>query len=377
MAYTVFHLFTLNFSLLPFFTSVKISGIMSNDLKDKTLNELEQITNGLGQKKYLAKYIFQFIHAEDVTDILKITPLSKAFRAKLIENDYHISQLNILNKLTDKDGTIKYVFGLDDGNRIETVLLLDGKRRTLCVSTQAGCKMGCVFCATGKIKFQRNLSAGEIIDQVNIVQKDSAIISNIVYMGMGEPLENYDAVVKSVQILNDPAGRNIGIRHITVSTCGLAPAIKKLAYEDKNPRLAISLNAPTDELRNSLMPINKKYPLTKLLDAVKAYQFKVKERVTFEYVMIKGINDSLLHAGQLVKLLRGIKCNVNLIEYNPHGDCKFKGSDREKMSRFAQVIEEAGIENTIRLKKGSSICAACGQLGANLNNISNTGEHTE
>ena len=350
---------------------------MSNDLKDKTVKELEQIITGLGQKKYLAKYIFQFIHTEDVTDISQITPLSKAFREQLIENDYHISQLNILNKLTDKDGTIKYVFGLAGDTRIETVLLLDGKRRTLCVSTQAGCKMGCEFCATGKIKFRRNLSAGEIIDQVYRVQKDSAIISNIVYMGMGEPLENYDAVVKSVQILNNPAGKNIGIRHITVSTCGLVPAIKKLAYEEIRPRLAISLNAPTDDLRTRLMPINKKYPIAKLLDAVRTYQFKAKERVTFEFVMIKGINDSLLHAGQLVKLLRGIKCNVNLIEYNPHPGCKFKGSGMEKISRFAEVIEEAGIENTIRLKKGSSICAACGQLGANLNNVSSTGDNVQ
>jgi 23S rRNA (adenine2503-C2)-methyltransferase len=356
------------------FTSVKLSETMSNDLKNKTLKELEQIIAGLSQKKYLAKYIFQFIHVENAAEISQITPLSKAFRAKLIENEYHISQLNILNKLTDKDGTIKYVFGLDDGNRIETVLLLDGRRRTLCVSTQAGCKMGCVFCATGRIKFRRNLSAGEIVDQIYSVQKDSGRISNIVYMGMGEPLENYDAVVKSVQILNDPAGRNIGIRHITVSTCGLVPAIKKLAYEEIRPRLAISLNAPTDELRTSLMPINKKYPLTKLLDTVRAYQFKAKERVTFEYVLIKSINDSLLHAGQLVKLLRPIKCNVNLIEYNPHGGCKYKGSGMEKISRFAEVLEEAGIENTIRLKKGSDICAACGQLGANLNNVSSTGE---
>ena len=355
--------------------SVKLMKIMSNDLKDKMLNELEQITTGLVQKKYLAKYIFQFIHAENVTEISKITPLSKAFREKLIENDYHISQLNILNKLNDKDGTVKYVFALEDGNRIETVLLLDGKRRTLCVSTQAGCKMGCVFCATGRIKFRRNLSTGEIVDQVYCVQKDPAKISNIVYMGMGEPLENYDAVVKSVQILNDPAGKNIGIRHITVSTCGLAPAIKKLAYEDIRPRLAISLNAPTDELRSRLMPINKKYPLKKLLDAVRIYQLKVRERVTFEYVLIKGINDSLLHAGQLVKLLRSVKCNVNLIEYNPHPGCKYKGSGLEKMSRFAEVLEQAGIENTIRLKKGSSICAACGQLGANLNNVPNTGKN--
>lgn len=348
---------------------------MSNDLKDKTLGELEQIIAGLGHKqKYLAGYIFHFIHTEDAADILEITPLSKALREKLIEHGFFISRLKVINKLTDKDGTVKYVFGLGDGHRIETVLLLDGKRKTLCVSTQAGCKMGCVFCATGKVKFRRNLTAGEIVDQVYIVQKDAAKISNIVYMGMGEPLDNYDAVVKSVKILNDPAGPNIGIRHITVSTCGIAPAIKKLAHEHLHPRLAISLNAPTDDLRTRLMPINTKYPIAKLLDAVKTYQLKLKDRVTFEFVLIKGINDSVLHAQQLVKLLRGIKCNVNLIEYNPHAGCKYKGSGRQKMSRFAQVIEEAGIENTIRLKKGSSICAACGQLGANLNNISSTGD---
>lgn len=347
---------------------------MSNDLKDKTLSEIEQIIAGLGQKKkYLAEYIFHFIHAKDTTDILQITPLSKAIREKLIEQSYYISRLEVINKLTDKDGTVKYVFAMEDGSRIETVLLLDDKRRTLCVSTQVGCKMGCVFCATGKIKFRRNLSAGEIVDQVYIVQKDVTKISNIVYMGMGEPLDNYDAVVKSVKILNDPAGPNIGIRHITISTCGIAPAIKKLAYEHLHPRLAISLNAATDDLRNRLMPVNKKYPLKKLLDAVKKYQLKLKDRVTFEYVLIKGINDLVSDARQLVKLLRGIKCNVNLIEYNPHPGCKYKGSGMEKMSRFAEVLKEAGIENTIRLKKGSSICAACGQLGANLDNLSVSG----
>lgn len=349
---------------------------MSNDLKDKTLSELEQLIAGLGLKeKYLAGYIFHFIHAENATEISQITPLRKAFREKLIEQDYYICRLSVLNKLIDKDGTLKYVFATEDGSRVETVLLLDGKRKTLCVSTQAGCKMSCLFCATGKVKFRRNLTAGEIVDQIYIIRQDAAKISNIVYMGMGEPLENYDAVVKSVKILNDPAGSNIGIRHITVSTCGIVPAIKKLAYEHLHPRLAISLNAPTDDLRTRLMPINTKYPIAKLLDAVKTYQLKLKERVTFEYVMIKGINDSVLHARQLVKMLRGLKCNVNLIEYNPHPGCKYKGSSREKMLRFAEVIEEAGIENTIRLKKGSSICAACGQLGANLNNISSTGDN--
>ncbi|MBN1804734.1 MAG: 23S rRNA (adenine(2503)-C(2))-methyltransferase RlmN [Sedimentisphaerales bacterium] len=340
---------------------------MNIDLKDKTLSELQQlIAEFAPDKKYLAGYIFHFIHAEDTTDIQNITPLSKAIREKLIEQGCYISQLTTLNKLTDKDRTTKYVFELTDSCRIETVLLFDGKRKTLCVSTQAGCKMGCEFCATGKIKFQRNLSAGEIVDQINIVQADTGRISNIVFMGMGEPLENYDNVVRAVEILNNPKGKNIGIRHITVSTCGIIPAIKKLTDEDLHPRLAISLNAPTDDLRNRLMPINKKYPIAKLLDAVRTYQLKTKDRVTFEYVLIKGVNDSQLHAGQLVKLLRPVKCNVNLIEYNPHAGCKFEGSTRKDMSRFAKVVREAGIENTIRLKKGSNICAACGQLGATL-----------
>jgi 23S rRNA (adenine2503-C2)-methyltransferase len=340
---------------------------MSIDLKDKTLGELEQIIAEVAaNKNYLAGYIFHFIHAENTTDIHNITPLSKALREQLIEDGFYISQLATLNKLTDKDGTVKYVFGLSDSGRIETVLLHDGKRKTLCVSTQAGCKMGCEFCATGKIKFLKDLTAGEIVDQVNIVQMDAGRISNIVFMGMGEPLENYDNVVRSVRILNNPKGKNIGIRHITVSTCGIVPAINKLTNEDLHPRLAISLNAATDDLRNRIMPINKKYPIAKLLDAVKTYQRKVKDRVTFEYVLIKGVNDSVLQAKQLVKILRSIKCNVNLIEYNTHASCKFKGSSREQMSRFAKVIEEAGIENTIRLKKGSNICAACGQLGATL-----------
>jgi 23S rRNA (adenine2503-C2)-methyltransferase len=337
---------------------------MSEDLKDKILGELEKIVVGMGQKKYLAEYIFHFIHAKDAADISQITPLSKTFREQLVQQGYYISRLKMLNKLIDKDGTAKYVFGTDDGSRIETVLLLDGERKTLCVSTQVGCAMGCVFCATGKIEFQRNLSAGEIVDQVNIVQKDNGRISNVVFMGMGEPLVNYEAVIKSVRILNHPAGKNIGIRHLTISTCGIVPGIKKLADEDIHPRLAISLNAPTDDLRSDLMPINTKYEIAKILDAVKMYQQRLKERVTFEYVMIKDINDSTAHAKRLVKLLRPIKCNVNLIEYNPHPACKYKGSSREKMSRFAEVIEGAGIETTIRLKKGDRIFAACGQLGA-------------
>jgi 23S rRNA (adenine2503-C2)-methyltransferase len=337
---------------------------MSRDLKDKTPGELEQIVESLGGKKYLAGYIFHFIHTKDVEEISEITPLSKFFRGQLAGQGYFISRLSILTKLIDKNATAKYAFALGDGGRIETVLLLDGTRRTLCVSTQVGCAMNCAFCATGKLRFQRNLTAAEIVDQVNTVQKDAGRISNVVYMGMGEPLANYTAVVKSVGILNHPKGKNIGVRHITVSTCGLAPEIRKLASENVHPRLAVSLNAPSDELRTKLMPINAKYPMAELLKAVRFYQGRTRQRVTFEYVLIKGLNDSTGHAKMLVKLLAGLACNVNLIAHNPFPSCKYAASGRVRIREFAAVLDDAGIETTVRFRMGRNIKAACGQLGA-------------
>jgi 23S rRNA (adenine2503-C2)-methyltransferase len=337
---------------------------MNGDLKDKTLVEIEQIASAMGQKRYAAGYIFSFVHSKGCEDVSQISPLSKAFRSDLAGQGYFISRLDIVKKLTDADGTVKYTFGLADGGRIESVLLFDGRRKTLCVSTQAGCAMDCAFCATAKVKLRRNLTAGEIVDQVYAVQRDRHRVSNVVYMGMGEPLQNYEAVLKSVRILNHPAGANIGIRHLTISTCGIAPAIKMLADEDLHPRLAISLNAPTDNLRTRLMPVNKRYPIADVLAAVKAYQLKVKDRVTFEYVMIKGHNDDAAHARLLAKLLSKFKCNVNLIEYNPHRGCEFTGSSTEKLERFAEILEESGIETTIRFRMGRGISAACGQLGA-------------
>jgi len=339
---------------------------VDKDLKNKTLGELESISEDFGQKKYSAKYIFTFIHCKDAVDVSAISPLSKSFRAKLAEEGYYISHLNTVQTFTDPDGTIKYLFELSDGNRIETVLLFDGKRKTLCVSVQAGCSMNCVFCATAKLRFQRNLTTAEIVDQVNIIQKDRGKINNVVYMGMGEPLQNYDAVLKSVRILNHPEGKNIGLCHLTISTCGDAEGIRKLASEDICPRLAISLNAPTDVLRTKLMAIDKKYPIAKLLAATKYYQLKTGCRVTFEYVLIKGLNDSKLHAQMLAKLVHQVKRNVNLIEYNPHLHCPFTASSRQAIERFRRVLEDAGIETTIRFKKGCKIKAACGQLGAEL-----------
>jgi 23S rRNA (adenine2503-C2)-methyltransferase len=334
------------------------------DLKGKTSEELARIVTGLGGKPYLAKYIFSFLHAKHAGAIAEITPLSKAFRAKLGEQGYWVSQLRTLESLSDPDGSTKFLFELGDGERIESVLLLDASRRTLCVSTQVGCDMGCAFCATGRIKLRRSLTAGEIVDEVNQVEAAVGKINNVVYMGMGEPLENYDAVLKSVRILNHSAGKNIGIRHITISTCGLAPAIRKLAGEEIRPRLAISLNAPSDALRSRIMPISRTYPLAELLGAVRVYQDKTGQRVTFEYVMIDKLNDSTGHAKLLIKLLRGIPCNVNLIEHNPFPGCRLVGTRRDRIAQFATVLKDAGLETVTRFKLGRHIKAACGQLQA-------------
>lgn len=365
---------------------------MSKDLKDMTLEELERVVVGLGQKKYLAGYLFKFIHAQGGRDLAAVSTLSKAFRAQLVEQGHFISQAKVVDYLTDPDGSAKFLFELADGERIESVLLPDEDRTTLCVSTQVGCQMGCAFCATARIPFRRNLTAGEMVDQVYTAEvsslkcqvsseKDRATslqtsnfkldtseasprITNLVYMGMGEPFQNYDAVLRSIRILNHSSGRNIGIRHITVSTSGVAPAIRQLAREEIRPRLAISLSAPSDALRDRLMPINRKYPIGELLAAVRAYQAETGQRVTFEYVLIDKVNDTVNHAKLLVKLLRGLMCNVNLIEHNPFSECGFEGSSRDRIQRFADVLKEAGVETTIRFRMGRGIQAACGQLQA-------------
>jgi 23S rRNA (adenine2503-C2)-methyltransferase len=242
----------------------------------------------------------------------------------------------------------------------------DDGRKTVCISTQAGCAMNCAFCATGRLKLQRNLTAAEIVDQVACILRDKHKISSVVYMGMGEPLENYDAVMRSVRMLNHPDGYNIGIRHLTISSCGISPAIVRLADENIQPRLAVSLNATANSLRTKLMPINKKYPIESIILAVETYQAKTRRRVTFEYVLIKELNDGVIQARMLAKLVAGLKCNVNLIEYNPHAGCRFAASDRTAIAGFARTLGAAGIETTVRYKRGRKIKAACGQLGADL-----------
>ena len=251
---------------------------MDKDLKNKTLSELTRLIADLGQKDYLAKYIFTFIHTQNAEGIDDITPLPKAFRRQLMENGFYISSLKTLDKLTDHDIAVKFLFQLPDNLGVESVLLIDKNRKTLCVSCQAGCRMGCSFCATGGIKFQRNLTAGEIVDQLNCAQKHCGRINNIVYMGMGEPMDNYDNVIRSAQIFNHPDAKNIAARHITISTCGIAEGIEKLADEKLQLRLAVSLHGPKDSIRNKIMPVTKKYPLDALLQSVKRYQRKTRHK---------------------------------------------------------------------------------------------------
>ena len=337
---------------------------MNKDLKNKTLDELRIIVTDFGKKPYLAKYIFSFIHQKAVNNIDDISTLPKDFRAGLAEAGYYISQLKTVEKLTDPDGTVKYLFELSDGGKIEAVLLEDKGRKTVCISCQVGCRLGCVFCATGYIKFERNLTAGEIVDQVLVASKDYGKINNVVFMGMGELLDNYDEVIKAVRILADQAGMNIGIRKQTISTCGITPGIAKLADEEIFPRLAVSLHAVNDTLRKRIMPIANKYPLADLIKQLRKYKEKTGRRVTLEYCMIKGLNDNKAAAGKLIELLAGLPVHVNLIKYNPHPGCDFRSSEPATLREFRDVLMKAGIETIIRFRRGRSIKAACGQLGA-------------
>jgi 23S rRNA (adenine2503-C2)-methyltransferase len=338
---------------------------MPMDLKNKTITELNSIIAQLGGKSYLAKYIFTFIHQHNVNDINLMTTLPKELRAKLIEVGFYISKLKILEKLSDPDGTVKYLLETSDGHKIESVLLDENDRKTICLSTQIGCRLGCKFCATGYLKFERNLTAGEILDQAGAICTDSNCkINNLVYMGMGEPLENYENTLLAVRIFADQSGKQIGIRRQTISTVGLPDGIRKLADEDIYPRLAVSLHAPSDDLRKQIVPVANKYPMRELLAAMKYYNEKTERRITIEYCMIDGVNDSPDLADKLIQILRPLHASVNLIEYNPHPGADFKPADRDRIKMFKDILMQAGYETIIRFRRGTKIKAACGQLGA-------------
>ena len=332
------------------------------NIKDYNLEELKQELISLGEKPFRAEQIFKWIYSENVKNFDEMTNLSIELREKLKQN-YTLCIFNIIRKQESLDGTVKYLFDVLDGNAIETVLMKYHHGYSLCVSTQIGCKMGCKFCASTGIPFARNLSSGEIVEELLAVERDQNIkISNVVYMGIGEPLDNYDNVVNSIRIINNPKGINIGARHISVSTSGLVPNIYRLADENIQCTLSISLHATNNEKRSKMMPVNNRYKIEELLQACKDYIAKTNRRISFEYALAKDRNDNLDDAKELVKLLKGVLCHVNLIPINKIENGTFDKSSNENIIKFRDYLNDHGIVATIRRELGSDIDAACGQL---------------
>lgn len=323
----------------------------------------------MGEKPFRAKQIWGWIYNKGCNDFLKMTDLSSDLREKL-SNYIRIPRLKNRMELMSRDGTIKWLLGLDDKNEIETVFIPEEKRGTICVSSQVGCTLTCKFCHTGTQKLVRNLSTDEIVSQVMIAKdklndwcnSTERRLTNIVFMGMGEPMLNYENVADAVRVLTHRDGLNYGKKRITISTSGLVPQINRCATE-LGVRLAISLHAVTDDLRDELVPINRKYPIKELLNACQVYASATGgERITFEYVMLDGVNDSEEHAKKLISLLKNIPSKVNLIPFNPWPGSQYKCPSREKIQRFASIVEKAGYTTPVRVTRGQDIMAACGQL---------------
>ncbi|MBR2704657.1 MAG: 23S rRNA (adenine(2503)-C(2))-methyltransferase RlmN [Clostridia bacterium] len=332
------------------------------NIKDFDLADLQEEMLAIGEKKFRAEQIFKWLYVDKVMSFDEMTNLSLDLRNKLKEN-YTMCNFNILKKQESSDGTKKYLFDVLDGNAIETVLMQYHHGKTVCVSSQIGCKMGCKFCASTGIKFERNLTPGEIVEEVLAVEQDiGEEISNIVFMGIGEPLDNYDNVIKAIRILNNQKGMNIGARHISVSTSGLVPRIYDLANENIQCTLSISLHATTDEKRSSMMPVNNRYNIAELMKACKDYIKITNKRISFEYALAKDNNDNLDDAKQLVKLLKGMLCHVNLIPINKIENGQYSKSTNENIIKFRDYLNDNGIVATIRRELGSDIDAACGQL---------------
>ncbi len=335
---------------------------MKKNIKDYNLDELKQVMASLGEKPYRAEQIFKWIMQDNVTSFDEMTNISIELRDKLKENfDLHV--FNILKKQESKDGTKKYLFDVLDGNAIESVLMEYKHGFTICVSSQIGCKMGCKFCASTGVKFARNLSSGEIVEQLLAIQRDENIkISNLVFMGIGEPLDNYDNVMNAIKILNNQKGINMGARHISISTSGLVPKIYKLADENMQCTLSISLHSCSNKKRSEMMPVNDVYNIEELMKACRYYIQKTNRRISFEYALAKDNNDNLNDAEELSKLLKGMLCHVNLIPINKIENGKYIKSTNENIIKFRDYLNKKGIVATIRRELGSDIDAACGQL---------------
>ena len=339
-----------------------------NKIYDYDLNDLINYVNSIGLKDFKARQIYNWLYKKRVTDFTLMSDLSKDL-IKRLKEEFVIDILSLVDKEVSSDGTIKFLFRLLDGSLIESVMMVFDYGYSACISTQVGCNMGCTFCASGLLKKQRDLTSGEIVAQVVYIQRfldeTGKRLGNIVVMGTGEPFDNYDNVMKALKIINDPHALEIGARHISISTCGIVPMIKRFADEKVQYNLAISLHASNDRLRTSLMPINKAYPLKELLEALKYYCVDNNRRLTFEYLLLKDINDQKENADELKELLHGLNAYINLIPYNEVKEHDYETSSDKRALEFYDMLKKRGIAVTLRHRKGDDISAACGQLRAN------------
>lgn len=341
---------------------------MKRSVYELSLKDLEDYLLEKGFKPFHAKQIFRWIYRKRIGSFEQMSDISKKM-IDVFNEDLFFDVLTIKDHQISKDGTEKFLFELNDGALVESVLMVFDYGLSACLSSQVGCNMGCAFCASGLLKKQRDLTAGEIVSQALMIQKrldeDERRLGNIVVMGTGEPFDNYDNVMKAMSIINDPLGLEIGSRHISISTCGLVPGIRRFAEENLQYNLAISLHAPNNELRDRLMPVNRAYPLEELFDGLRYYAGLNNRRLTFEYLLLKGVNDSLEEARQIRDLLKGLNAYINLIPYNKVKEKDFETSDDENALRFYDLLKKNGVAVTLRQKKGDDIDAACGQLRAN------------
>lgn len=337
------------------------------DLYSYSFSSLKEEMLSIGEKEYRAKQLYSWIYKKGVKDFSLFSDISKNFISYLQDN-YYLSSLKTEVVQKSSDGTIKCLFSLEDNQKVEAVLMHYVYGYSVCISSQVGCNMSCAFCASGLLKKRRNLTSGEMIRQVlffdEMLKKENKRVSHVVIMGTGEPFDNYDNVLEFVKTINCPYGLDIGARHITISTCGVIPGIQRFKEENLQVNLAISLHAATDELRDKLMPINRIYPLSSLIPAIIQYEKKANRKVTFEYIMIKDVNDSFIDLKNLINLIYPTGGYVNLIPYNPVIENGFKRSDNKTVNRFHNYLLQHGVKSTIRKEFGSDIDAACGQLRA-------------
>ena len=338
------------------------------DLKNLTPSELARFISSFGKEHYRTPQILRWLYQNGVHSIDEMTNLSKQFRQDLRKVSF-ISNFHPLHVEEAKDGTKKFLFQLEDGNRIESVLIPEKKRLTLCLSTQVGCTLGCRFCLTGKMGWKRDLTTSEILNQILAVREtleNKISVTNIVLMGMGEPLANYRNTIKAIELMTHPDAFKFSSRRVTLSTAGLLPELEQLGKENISFRLAISLNASDEEARSQLMPINRRYPLKKVLEACRHFPLRPRTRITFEYVLVEGVNDSPQDARRLLRILRGIPSKINLIPLNEASGIPLKRPSEEKVTAFQEILMKGALTAIVRASKGTEISAACGQLHGNM-----------